>query len=167
MRNFNLVDVVPADQGGDYSTIYDYYFSKYAKKYAVPFAMIKAHAIVESSLNANAFRDESDTGSNREGWASRGLMQILWWPKSERFKKYGHPDSTLGASGELMFDPDTNVDIGACLIRDNLRACNGNVRDAMNMYNAGVKESVRKAPNGYVDKVFGIYDQLTNGKASQ
>ena len=155
-----LKDISPDEQGGSYKKDFDQSFVRASKKRGVPFALIKAHAIAESSLNPKAFRDESSGRSDRVGWASRGLMQILWWPKSERWKKYGYPDSVLGSDGSVMFDPDTNTDIAAALIKDNLKACDGNLRDVVNMYNTGKKESQYQAPHGYVDKVLGYYNKI-------
>lgn len=165
-RLFGLPDTTPENQGGTFKRTYDHYFLKAADSTGVPFALLKAHAIVESSLNPNAYLDESGGRVDRPGWASRGLMQILWWPKSERWKKYGYPDSKLGADGALMFDPTINTEIAAKLIRDNLNGCKGNVRDAINMYNTGKKESEFRAPHGYVDKVLGHYETLVKGNVA-
>ncbi len=159
-----LEDVDPAKQGGGYKKDFDSAFTRASEMTGVPFALLKAHAIAESSLNPKAFRDESNARSDRKGWASRGLMQILWWPGSERFKKYGFPDSELGSDGSIMFDPYVNTEIAAKLIRDNLKACSNNVRDAVNMYNTGKKESEFQAPGGYVDKVIGYYQKILKGR---
>lgn len=156
-----LKDVSPENQGGTYKKDYDQAFLAASKKRGVPFALLKAHAIAESSLNPKAFRDENPSGrTDRKGWASRGLMQILWWPGSERWKKYGHPDSDLGSDGDMMFDPYLNTDIAAALIKDNLKAVDGSLRDAINMYNTGKTEAQYRAPENYVDKVLGYYNKL-------
>ena len=159
-RIFNLEDISPLDQGGSYKRDYDAFFEKSADDHQVPFALIKAHAIAESSLNPRAFRDENPTKRNdRQGWASRGLCQLLFWPGSKRFEQFGYSDKDL-AGGELLFDPEINADIAAQLIRANLIACSGNIRDAINMYNTGVKESKRQAPHNYVDKVMNYYNKI-------
>lgn len=160
MSGGKLRDVSPDEQKGGFKKDFDQAFLRASKARGVPFALLKAHAIAESSLNPKAFRDESSGRSDRKGWASRGLMQVLWWPGSERWKKYGHPDSELGSDGSLMFDPDINTDIAAALIKDNLKACGDNLRDAVNMYNTGKTEAQFKAPNGYVDKVLGYYNKI-------
>lgn len=163
-RLFDLGDVSAENQGGNYKRDFDFFFTLAADKYGVPFALLKAHAIMESSLKANAFVNENPTNrSDRQGWASRGLMQVLWWPRSERFQKYGWPDSKLGDDGSKMFEPEVGIDIAAQLIRDNLNACRGNLRDAINMYNTGKKEAQFKAPNNYVDRVLQYYNTLING----
>lgn len=159
----NLPDVAPADQGGGFDTEYDMFFSAAADSWGVPFALLKAHAIQESSLNPNAFLDENpQKDPARQGWASRGLMQLLWWPGSERFQKFGYPDETLGTDALELFDPHVNLTIAAQLVKANLIACRGNIRDAVNMYNTGKKEADLEAPNGYVDKVVGYYSTLVN-----
>lgn len=159
-RLFDLEDIESENQGGKYTREYDLSFEKAADLTGVPFALIKAHSIRESSLNPKAFMDENPgKRADRVGWASRGLMQVLWWPKSERFKNYGYPDSALN-NGEKLFEPDLSAIIGAKIMADNLRSCKGNLRDAINMYNTGKKEAVFKAPHGYVDKVLDYYNIL-------
>ena len=156
-----LSDVDPAAQGGDFSTDYDAEFLSVSKNRGVPFALLKAHAIQESSLDPNAIRNEPPT-STRPASASYGLMQILWWPGSQRWNKFGMPDDEI-SDGTPLFGPHVNIDLGAQLIKANLRSCGGNLRDAINMYNAGVKESVREAPGSYVDKVMGYYQTILKG----
>jgi len=164
-RIYDLPDVEPLDQGGTYKTDYDVIFETVANETNVPFALLKAHAITESSLNPLALTDENPGKTpDRSGWASRGLMQILFWQNSSRLEQFGYSaddlfDSVLGDGGKL-FDPYINAKIGGLLIKANLQACGGNLRDAVNMYNAGVKESVRVAPNNYVGKVIGYYSTL-------
>lgn len=160
-RLYDIDDVDPNEQGGSYKRDYDIFMEAAADEFKVPFALIKAHAIAESSLNPNAFLDENPKKlPQRQGWASRGLMQILWWPGSDRFKKYGYADKDLGLDGIRMFEPNVNVRIAAQLIRDNLQSSKGDVRDAINMYNTGKKESVYPAPNGYTDKVYKYYKTI-------
>jgi len=162
-KAMGLNDISPDEQGGGYKKDFDSAFKRASEKTGVPFALLKAHAIAESSLNPKAFRDESNGRSDRKGWASRGLMQILWWPGSERFKKYGFPDSELGSDGSIMFDPYVNTEIAAKLIKDNLAQTKNSVRDAVNMYNTGKTEAQYRAPNGYVDKVMGYYEKILKG----
>lgn len=168
---YDLQDVDPDDQGGSYKRDYDIYFESASEEFGVPFALLKAHAIAESSLNPNAFLDENPTKRpDRIGWASRGLMQILWSPlepkkgdagiNRDRWSKYGYAASDLGIDGIRQFEPNVNVRIAAQLMRDNLNSAKGNIRDTINMYNTGKKESVFPAPNGYTDKVYGYYKKL-------
>lgn len=162
---YDIKDIDPMDQKGNYKTDYDLFYELASEKFEVPFALIKAHAIAESSQKPNAYLNENPTArADRIGWASRGLMQILWWPGSERFAKYGYPDSELGFDGIRMFEPEINTMIAAQIIRANLISCKGSIRDAINMYNTGKKESVFKAPNGYTDKVYGYYLKIIGDK---
>lgn len=158
-----LRDVLPDEQGGKFKRDFDKSFLRASNMTGVPFALIKAHAIAESSLNPNAYRDESGGRADRKGWASRGLMQILWWPKSERWKKFGYSDAMLGSDGSLMFNTDVNTELAAKLIKANLKSTDNNIRDAINMYNTGKTEAQFKAPFNYVDKVMGYYNTLLKG----
>lgn len=157
---FGLADIEPENQSGSFKRDYDIYFETVSNETGVPFALLKAHAVMESSLNPNAFRDENPSKrTDRVGWASRGLMQVLFWPGSDRFEKFGYTSASLNG-GEKLFDPYTGIKVAALLIKANLNACDGNLRDAVNMYNAGVKESVRAAPYDYVNKVIGYYNKI-------
>lgn len=153
INNEGLPDIAPPSQGGGYDQSYDYSFMQARDKWGIPFALLKAHAIAESSLDSSAFRLEPS------GKASYGLMQVLWWSGSDRFKKYGASADYIG-DGSILYDPDRNVDIAAQLIKDNLAACKGNLRDTINMYNTGVKESTRAAPANYVNKVLNYYSKI-------
>lgn len=168
---YGLKDVEPENQGGSYKRDYDIYFESASKEFGVPFALLKAHAVAESSLNPNAFADENPSKrADRIGWASRGLMQILWSPlepksgdagiNKNRWVKYGYPADALGIDGIRQFEPGVNTRIAAQLIRDNLKQAGGNLRDAINMYNTGKKESVFAAPHGYTDKVYNYYKKI-------
>lgn len=157
-RLFGLPDVTPAEQGGTMKRDYDLFFAAAADEFGPPFTLLKAHAMMESSLNPRAFRDENPSKrTDRLGWASRGLMQTLFWPGSTRFEKYGFDSDR---SPDDLFDPQTNIEVAAQLVRDNLNACGGNIRDAINMYNTGKKEAQYAAPNNYVDRVLTFYETL-------
>lgn len=150
-------------------TDFDFYFQTVADETQVPAALLKAHAIMESSLNPKAYRDESSGKADRAGWASRGLMQLLYWPGSGRWAQYGESAQALG-NGDKLYEPYLNIRLGAFLIRDNLRACKSapsklqQLRDAINMYNTGKKESAYKAPHDYVNRVLSNYEKLIGGK---
>ena len=145
-------DISPQDQGGNFDTTYDQNMLDASQKHNVPFALIKAHAIRESSLRSNAFHNDYSDHS------SYGLMQVEWWPGSGRLAKFGYPDSEIG-DGSMLYDPETNCDIGAGIIKANLDWL-GNLRDAINAYNTGVPESEREAPDNYVNDVLGYYSTL-------
>lgn len=164
VRLYDLPDIAPADQGGNFKKDYDLYFESVADETGVPFALLKAHAIRESSLNEAALRDENHSKrTDRIGWVSRGLMQVLFWPGSTRFEQFGYTSKDLN-DGALLTNPYINIKVAAKLIAANLKACSGNLRDAVNMYNAGVKESVRVAPLDYVNKVISSYETLIKRK---
>lgn len=152
-NKWNLPDILPEDQKGVYSREHDEAFAKAALKCSVPFALIKAHALRESALKQEAYRMEPD------GRASFGLMQILWWKNSNRFKRWGYDDDYVG-DGTPLYEPEINAYIGAEIIKDNLRRFKGNLRDSINAYNTGVGEDEREAPKNYVDNVLKFYSTL-------
>lgn len=156
---FSLPDIDPYEQGGKWTRLFDDAFREAKEKYGVPFALLKAHAIRESALKDRAIRNEPAKGS-RPVSASYGLMQILWWPGSNRFARYGMPDDYV-KDGSILFTPHVNVNIAAQLIADNFKTYK-TLRDTINAYNTGVKESVRVAPGNYVDDVLKIYSTLIN-----
>ncbi len=149
--NNGLWDIEPSEQGGVYKIDYDGVFESARDKTGVPFALLKAHAVRESNLYANAFRQEPS------GKASYGLMQVLWWKNSGRFSKWGVSDDDIG-DGTLLYQADINCEIGARIVADNLSRLS--LRDAINAYNTGVAESVRVAPGNYVNDVLKIYSTL-------
>jgi soluble lytic murein transglycosylase-like protein len=151
---WNLPDVDAYNQGGNFNTTYDEAFQAASGATSVPFALIKAHAIRESSLKPGAYRFE-----NAKIGASYGLMQVLWVMGSNRFAKYGYPDSELYDGSEL-YDPETNAYLGACIIRDNLNWLKSNLRDAVNAYNTGKPEAKFKAPHNYTDDVINYYNKI-------
>lgn len=149
----NLKDVDPDSQSGNHKTTYDWAFIAARDSVGVPFALLKAHAIRESSLDPSAFRQEPT------GKASYGLMQILWWQNSNRFNNYGYSDDQIG-DGSLLYQADINCIIASHIIQENLHRF-GNLRDAVNAYNTGVAESVRVAPGNYVNDVLKYYQEIT------
>lgn len=156
-----LPDVLPSEQGGKYSRDWDDAFKRASARWDVPFALLKAHAIQESSLIKTAIRHEPATRT-RPPSASYGLMQLLWWPGSDRFKNYGWSADRIG-DASILYDEYVNTDIAAQLIRDNFRTFK-TLRDSINAYNTGVKESVRPAPHNYIDRVLGYYEKISNQK---
>src|SRR6185369_13164353 len=134
-RLYNLSDVEPENQGGNFKTDFDHDFIDVANARKIPFALLKAHAIQESSLKPEAYRFEPGT-SKRPDSASYGLMQLLWWEGSNRWARYGVSDDMI-SDGSFLYTPHLNIDLAAQLIADNLKACGGNLRDAVSMYNSG------------------------------
>lgn len=167
-----LPDVLPANQGGNFSREFDTEFWKVSQETGVPFALLKAEAIRESSLRKDAVRNEPGT-KTRPPSASYGLMQPLWWQDSERFTEFGYPDDAL-EGGEALFDPYLNVYIGACILRDGdpskppekRVSLKDGLRNGINAYNTGVDEKTRKAPGNYVNDVLKYYSTLVGREIS-
>lgn len=150
-------DVMPENQGGTFKGDYDDKFLQVSQEENVPFALLKAHSIRESSLNPTAYH--ADTSAK----ASYGLMQVEWWASSNRFANWGYSDDTIG-DGSILYDPYVSIKLGAKIIKDNYSRLKS-LRDCINAYNTGAAESVREAPANYVDDVLGYYSQLVNGAA--
>lgn len=159
LRLAGLPDVDPLDQGGNFKRTYDKEFKEAAERTGVPFALLKAHAIQESSLNHRAYRQEPN------GKASYGLMQVLWWRNSNRFKSWGYSDDMIG-DGSLLYEPYVNIDIACEIILDNFRVHKNVLRDAINSYNTGRNEATRPAPHNYVNKVLGYYETIIGRKVT-
>lgn len=157
---WGLPDIDSANQTGGFSSTYDESFEKASGATRVPFALIKAHAIRESSLNPNA--SHADTASN----ASFGLLQVEWSTDSasslyDRLSKYGTQYSGDQLNPTVLSDPDTSAFLGASIMADNLGwlAKGGlqGLRDAVNAYNTGSAEAVHPAPANYVNDVLKYY----------
>jgi soluble lytic murein transglycosylase-like protein len=132
---------------------------------SVPFPLIKAVIAAESAFNPRAIRTEQPRPSlpptpdfPAGGDASLGLMQLLI--RTAR---------GLGYTGTMegLYDPLTNVGLGARLLRQNLDRAGGRVADAISAYNGGFRPSLgfgSKLPSGqygnqdYVSRVLGYYD---------
>ena len=153
-NKWNLPDIDSKFQGGGYNTQFDSVFEKVSGQIGIPFALLKAHAVAESSLRPNVSRDEG------KGRTSYGLMQILHWPGSNRFAQFGYPDDVLGSGYAKLYDPYINIFIAGKIIEDNLRRFKGNLGDAINAYNTGVARSKRVAPFNYVGKVQTYYSEI-------
>ncbi len=157
-NQFFLPDVLPQDQGGKWKRDYDDALYQVSQEKKVPFALLKAHAIRESALKPAAYRQEPS------GKASFGLLQVLWWPGSDRFRAWGYSDDVIG-DGTILYDPVANARISAEIMIDNWNRMH-NLRDIVNAYNTGVKESVRVAPGNYVDNVLSYYSTLVGQTVS-
>lgn len=154
-NSWNLPDVDSSNQGGGFDSSYDESFEKASGTTGVPFALIKAHAIRESSLNPQAYHFDNDASG-----ASYGLMQVEWKSGDDRFAKYGYSDAQIGPPSVLLYDPDVSALLGASIIRDNLNWLKGNLRDTINAYNTGTTEAKHAAPANYVDDVLKYYGQI-------
>ncbi len=157
---WNLPDVDSALQADAGETAYDEAYEKASGETLVPFALIKAHAIRESLQDPGAYHyDDEKSG------ASYGLLQVEWLYGSDRFAKYGLPDSEIGTMGDKLYDPETSARLGALIIRDNLNWLMKTrnlqtLRDTINAYNTGKPEAKFKAPNNYVNDVLNNYSKI-------
>lgn len=88
-------------------------------------ALIKAHIGVESSFNPQAFNPESQLKTRDP---SRGLMQMRY-TTAQDLGFLGSPDD--------LYDPATNIELGAALIERNLAYAKGGLEPAISAYNAG------------------------------
>lgn len=122
---------------------------QYGTAYGIDPALIMAVTWQESRFSPTAIRQEPQIGD-----ASRGLMQVLWSTAQS-------VASALGLSltdPSQLFDPDTNVAIGARYLADQIARYGGKIEAALAAYNAG---AARTSASGayvnqrYVDAVMG------------
>lgn len=129
-----------------------------ARDYRVPVAMLKAIIAAESEFNPRAYRYEKHLND-----ASYGLMQLLY----RTAKSLGYTGTPDG-----LYDPRTNIRLGAAYMADNLRTAAGNghsMEAAISAYNAGFSgvrrgdgKRTTNAPGApfinqaYVNKVLGL-----------
>jgi transglycosylase-like protein with SLT domain len=170
---WNLPDIDSANQAGGFDTTYDQSYEKASGSTGVPFALIKAHAIRESSQNPTA--THADTATN----SSYGLLQVEWSTDTSsslynRLQKYGVIQFSGSAlSPTVLEDPDTSAFLGASIIADNLNwltpgGKNGlqGLRDTINAYNTGTTEAKIEAPANYVNDVMNYYQQILGEQIS-
>lgn len=133
----------------------DSIFSEIGAKRGVDPLLLKAIATVESSLQARAVNPRDNE--------SIGLMQILCVPDgkggcSNTFKIQGWETITR----EKLFDPRTNVDMGAQILGWNLKTYG--YPKGIAVYNAwDQRNAPAKGPfknQAYVDKVIKAYAKL-------
>lgn len=159
-----------------------------ARETGLSTSLINAVIAQESQFDPNAYRAEVKIGD-----ASRGLMQLLL--STARANGYARTDAgepaKLGAAGTGLYDPQTNVSVGARFLASLIRARNNDVRAAVSAYNNGngkrattdtvvvdardqktgapIQTHVAKAGDflnqPYVDAVFRYYEQFTTTTA--
>lgn len=113
---------------------YDELIDRYAAQFHLPPPLIKGLIQAESGFNAAARRHEPALGDT-----SRGLMQLLY--ATARGLGYAGPPDGL-------YDPETNVVLGALYLRQLLNAYDQDARLALAAYNCG-PEVVDRARKGY------------------
>lgn len=110
--------------------------------------LLYAIAEKESSLNPMAVNDR-----NKDGTSDYGLMQIndFWIPLIE---KYGYKKNDL-------FDPCTNIHIGAWVLAQSIKVFGNNWR-AVGAYNAGTRLNEKREflRQKYASSVFERYERL-------
>lgn len=145
----------PADAVEALNPTLDDLFKKWGLAYNVDWRLIKAHAVVESGLSADAV-NPSDP--------SYGVMQILCSGATgdDSCENKFFIDDWSNATPNMLLDPDFNIRMGAQIIGKNLRQY-GWPR-CVAVYN---RFAEYKSPlNGpfqnqdYVDRVTAIYHQL-------
>lgn len=125
-------------------------FDDVARKRAVSKRLLLAHTFVESKFDPRALNEES-AADRRLGRDvdSIGLMQILFPDTAQGIR--------LGVTRDQLFEPTTNIDIGAMVILDNLRRypahdAIGFPAEAVAAYNAG--SARRKADGSFVNQAY-------------
>ncbi|RME48614.1 MAG: hypothetical protein D6791_02850 [Chloroflexi bacterium] len=102
-------------------------FQQAADYYQVPEILLRAIARHESGMNPEALH------VNANGSRDIGLMQIntRWLPELAH----------MGIREQDLWDPCTNIFVGAWVLANNLRRSKGDVWQAVGAYNAGWRES--------------------------
>jgi C-terminal domain on Strawberry notch homologue/P-loop containing NTP hydrolase pore-1/Transglycosylase SLT domain len=124
------------------ASAFDPLFERYGKQYDLPPALLKMLAGKESSFNPTAVG-----GTNSNGSTDYGLMQH----NSRYIKERGITDWS---------DPEQSVAAAAKLLRQNLAASNGDMREAVRRYNGSGPAAER-----YADDVMAKF-KLANGEIS-
>lgn len=123
---------------------YSFCFEEAASHYNVDSSLLRAIAMVESSMNPNAYNENKD----RNGIVTSrdyGLMQI----NSSHFVKL----SQFGISrDDIINDPCYNVIAGAWVLSSNF-STHGYNWNSVGAYNAGFRKKNQAARNIYIDKV--------------
>ncbi|MDH5188838.1 MAG: lytic transglycosylase domain-containing protein [Rhodospirillaceae bacterium] len=92
----------------------DLLFQKHGGAFGIPWQLLKAVAMRESSLNPLALNEEND---GEGGQASRGLMQIL---TPNRLNIIGWSGAYPLGGVNTLFDPDKNIYYGAQILKWNM-----------------------------------------------
>ncbi len=105
------------------SNKYDDFFYAASETYDVPFTWLKAIAGAESDWRPDAYRYEAGIND-----ASYGLMQILY-----------RTAYALGYRGDPsgLYDPQTNINLGAKLIQENIQRFGSSFEKVYSAYNSG------------------------------
>lgn len=128
-------------------------------------ALVKAIIGTESGFNPGAYRAEPQIND-----ASRGLMQVL--ANTARSLGYGGDVGDDATHTGGLYDPYTNVGLGAKLLAQNLRAAGGNWNTAISGYNQGMTRALADAATGgpyrnapYVNRVLTLFQYFSRASA--
>lgn len=129
-------------------------FEKWGRRYGVDPLLLKAHAIVESDLDAQAVNPFDP---------SYGLMQVLCTRgPNGRCANTFNVDGWAGMTAERLKNPDVNIMIAAQIVAYNVRTFG--MPRAVAVYNRWAERlSPPGGPfgnQGYVDKVLAEYERL-------
>ena len=127
---------------------YDALIAAAAERYNVPFSWVKAVAGAESNFDPWAMRLEPKIND-----ASRGLMQVLM----RTARALGYQGDEQG-----LFDPATNIDLGAKLLGELISRCGANFRRVYSGYNSGGCENYLSNPvvNNHVNNALNWLAQV-------
>jgi soluble lytic murein transglycosylase-like protein len=134
-----------APQAATASVPYEHCFTAAAAHYQVPKSILMAIAKHESRFNPRAVNQNNDRSRTRD----LGLMQINT-QHLPKLRKHGIEEQHL-------FDPCTNVMVGAWLLRDAIDR-KGPTWEAVGVYHS----PTRRLQEIYVSKVYRAWQQLSH-----
>lgn len=122
-------------------------FDAAAERHRVSADLLRAIACVESNFDVHAINQ------NRNGSVDYGLMQInsLWLTELSQF----------GIEREHLWDPCTNIHVGAWVLGQSIQAAGNNWR-AIGAYHAGLKNTPERETRRY-EYARKVYDVLDRG----
>lgn len=130
----------------------DTLYQKHGQLKGVDWQLLKAIAQQESSENPGAIGPTGDYG----------LMQVLCRPNAEGYCTTSFPalpDWPPAGGYKDLLNPDVSLHYGAQIIRWNIDYANGDIKEALAIYNGGIKN-----PNySYANKVLGKYNAIKAG----
>ncbi len=120
-------------------------FDTAAKRHYVSADLLRAIACVESNFNPKA------VNYNRDGSADYGIMQIN--------SRWLDELSVFGIERDHLWDPCTNIHVGAWVLAQKIQAAGYNWR-AIGAYNAGLKQTPQREGlrYEYAKKVYDVFD---------
>ena len=127
---------------------FDNCFESSSLKYGVDMNIIKAVAVTESGMKANA-----KGPLNSDGTYDIGLMQInsSWLDQL----------SVYGISEPMLLDSCVNVDVGTWILSSNIKQY-GKTWNAVGIYNVGTRKDAKgvRLKMEYINRVFSNYSRI-------